>query len=220
MVAARGLLVFGASGHGKVVADVGRSVGFALAGFLDEDASKDCTSFCGALVISTVRLRRERHRWAGALVAMGIGDNEARQRCVELIRSLELEVSTLVHASAVVAPSARLGTGTVAMALAAVNPDAVIGEGVILNTGSVVEHDNRLGPFVHLSPKVALGGNVTIGARSHLGLGAVVLPGVSVGAGVRVGAGAVVIADVADGVTVVGVPARPTASSRGGRRRA
>ncbi len=211
------LLVFGASGHGKVVADAGRSSGLTPAGFLDEDESKDLSEFCNLPVLSWVRFRRELNLWRGCVVGLGVGDNGARERCYERVCAAGLEVGTIVHEEAVVAPSAFLGAGTVVMALAAVNPGARVGEGAILNTGSVVEHDNCLGRFVHLSPNSALGGHVTIGDRAHLGLGAVVLPGVRIGADVRVGAGAVVTRDVRDGFTVVGVPAKPVRWARAAR---
>jgi sugar O-acyltransferase (sialic acid O-acetyltransferase NeuD family) len=209
----RALIVYGAGGHGKVVADVGRSMGFTLAAFVDDGLAKVGTIVFGAPVVSWERLVGERGRWADAVVGLGIGDNSVREECFRRIGAAGLPVATLVHPRAVLAPSSRIGVGTVVMASAVVNPDAEVGDGAILNTGSIVEHDNRLGRFVHLCPNVALGGNVSIGDRTQLGLGAVVLPGVHVGADVRVGAGAVVHRPVADGLTVVGVPARPIARS-------
>jgi sugar O-acyltransferase (sialic acid O-acetyltransferase NeuD family) len=209
------LLVFGAGGHGKVVADVGRSAGMVPTAFVDDLVARDGSSFWGLPVIHWERLLRERELWRDARVALGIGDNGARQACLKRLRVAELEVATLVHARAVIAPSASLGPGTVVMANVVVNPDAVVGQGAILNTGSVVEHDCRLGDFVHMSPNVALGGGVQIGDRTHLGLGAVVLPGVVIGAGAIVGAGAVVIRAVPDGQTVAGVPAQPIRRSGG-----
>jgi sugar O-acyltransferase (sialic acid O-acetyltransferase NeuD family) len=203
------LIVYGAGGHGKVVADIGRSVGFHVAAFIDDNAPWIGMTFFGAPVLCWERLIAERAAWEGALLGLGIGDNTERQRCFERIATARIPVVTLLHPTAVVAESARIGVGTVAMARAVVNPDAVVGKGAILNTGSIVEHDNLVGDFVHLSPNVALGGNVWIGDRTHLGLGAVVLPGVRVGTDVRVGAGAVVHRPVVDGLTVAGVPAHP-----------
>jgi sugar O-acyltransferase (sialic acid O-acetyltransferase NeuD family) len=216
MTPTRTLLVFGAGGHGKVVADVGRSAGLVLAGFLDDDSSRDGTTFWGTSVIHWERFLRERARWPGVALGLGIGTNAIREESLQRLRAAGLEVATLVHASAVVAPSATLGEATVVMAGAVVNPDATVGEGSIVNSGAIVEHDCRLGRFVHLSPNAALGGTVRIGDRAHIGLGAVILPGLSVGADVRVGAGAVVNRDVPDGLTVVGVPARPIAASKKG----
>jgi sugar O-acyltransferase (sialic acid O-acetyltransferase NeuD family) len=202
------ILVFGASGHGKVVADVARAAGHEVIGFVDDDPIRRSAGLWGLPVHSWAECG---DRWGGRdrpAVALGIGDNAARQRIHERVVAAGFEVPCLIHPSAVVAPRARLGAGTVVMALVAVNPDADVGVGAILNTGCVVEHDCRVGDFAHLSPGSALGGGVQVGDRSHLGLGAVVLPLVRVGADVRVGAGAVVHREVTDGVTVVGVPAR------------
>lgn len=205
----RRVLVFGASGHGKVVADVVRAAGHDLAGFIDDDPVRRRDGLwelpvlgweeCTALAIGPDR----------PAIALGIGDNRTRERVFDRVLPAGFEILTVVHPSAVVAPRARLGAGTVVMALVAVNPDAEVGEGAILNTGCVVEHDCRVGDFAHLSPNSALGGGVAIGDRTHLGLGAVVLPLVKVGDDVRVGAGAVVTRNVAPGVTVVGIPAKP-----------
>lgn len=202
------LLVYGAGGHGKVVADVGRSAGFDVVGFIDDDPERQRSGVWGLPVTSWARLLAERASVAGTWIALGIGDNEAREHCHGRLLAAGFEVATLLHASAVVAPTARVGEGSVVMALAAVNPDAEIGVGAILNTGSTVEHDCRVGRFVHLSPKCVLGGAAQVGDRTHVGMGAVVFPGIVVGASVRVGAGSVVHRTVPDGLTVVGVPAR------------
>lgn len=207
----RPVLVFGASGHGKVVADAARAAGFELVGFVDDDEAKQRSVLWHLPVMSWADHASRRRPLGSPAVALGIGDNAARERCRNRVLADGFEIVTVIHPSAVVAPSARLGRGTVVMALAAVNPDAEVGEGAILNTGCVVEHDCRLGRFVHLSPNSALGGGVSIGDRTHLGLGSVALPLVTIGSDVRVGAGAVVHRPVADGLTVVGVPARPAA---------
>jgi sugar O-acyltransferase (sialic acid O-acetyltransferase NeuD family) len=211
------LLVLGSGGHGKVVADVGRSMGLRLAGFVDDDPARVGARIWGLEVISWDRLLAERERLGEVVVALGIGSNEARERGHARLRAAGLPVATLIHPKAAVASSARLGEGTVVMANASVNPDAEVGAGAIVNTGAVVEHDCRLGDYAHLSPNAALGGAATVGRRSHLGLGAVALPGVKVGADVRAGAGAAIHRDVADGLTVVGVPARPIDERAGAR---
>jgi len=208
------LLVYGAGGHGKVVADVARSAGWVVVGFIDDAQARDGATIGGLPVRSLAEWQAAPPVHLVPVVALGVGDNTARARCHARLLEAGFEVVSVVHCSAVVAPTARIGQGTVVMACAAVNPDATLGAGCIVNTGAVVEHDCALGDYVHLSPNAALGGNVAIGHRSHLGLGAVALPGVRIGAEVRVGAGAAVIRDVQDGLTVVGVPARPTGSGR------
>lgn len=203
------LLVFGAGGHGRVVADAARSGGWSLHGFIDDAPGLDGSRVWGLPVFSLVQLSRDRPQWLSIAVALGIGDNVVRGTVHQRLLAQGIMVATVVHAAAVVATTACLGEGSVVMANATINPDARLGRGCIVNTGAVVEHDCVLEDYVHLSPNAALGGAVTIGARSHLGLGAVALPGVAIGQDARIGAGAAVIRDIEAGVTAVGVPARP-----------
>jgi sugar O-acyltransferase (sialic acid O-acetyltransferase NeuD family) len=205
------LLVFGSGGHGKVVADVALLAGYQVVGFIDDRQTRHGSEIWEIPIISFETAMRQQRRWRGVCVALGVGDNSARERCARRILEAGLPIATLVHPRASLARTATLGEGTVVMAGASINPDASLGPGCIVNTGAVVEHDCRLGAYVHLSPNAALGGAVEIGDRSHLGLGAVALPGVRIGADVRVGAGAAVIRNLPDGATAVGVPARPLA---------
>jgi sugar O-acyltransferase (sialic acid O-acetyltransferase NeuD family) len=209
------LLVWGGGGHGKVVADVARAAGHAIAGYVDRDSAKlgGVVEPGGSVVVMTEDELRAVLAAGGALphgagaVALAIGDNALRAAALEALGGLA--APALVHPSAAVSPSAGLGAGTVVFPLAAVNAAATLGRGVIVNTGAIVEHDCVIGEGAHLSPGSVLGGGVAIGARSWVGAGATVLPGVRIGRGVRVGAGAVVLRDVPDGQTVAGVPARP-----------
>jgi sugar O-acyltransferase (sialic acid O-acetyltransferase NeuD family) len=208
-VTGKRVAVYGAGGHGKVVADIAMAAGQNVVAFIDDSPSKKGATIWEVPVISWQRFADEVAARHGASVGLGIGDNAARERCVTRLRSAGIAIATLVHPSATVARSAVVGEGSVIMAGAVVNPDADVGTGCIINTGAVVEHDCVVAPFAHLSPNAALGGGVHVGRRTHLGLGAVVLPLVRIGDDVRVGAGAVVRRDVASGLTVVGVPARP-----------
>lgn len=210
------LYVYGASGHGKVVADVCFSRGVDVTGFVDDDPEAVGRQLLGIGVIGNRDALLQRMGGAGGqvAVALGIGSNRQRENVAAWCVRQGLLLPALTHSSAVVAASARLGLGTIAMAGVVVNPDSAVGDGVILNTACVVEHDNAIRDFAHLSANATTGGNVSIGARSHLGLNSAVLPNVRVGDDVVVGAGAVVVRDIGDGVVLVGIPARPLASGR------
>lgn len=208
------VLVWGGGGHGKVVADVVRATGREVVGFVDADPAKRGTVVepGGARVLLSEDDLRERLETReglpadAAAVVPAVGDNAARHRGLAWLR--DRAAPALVHPSAVVSPSARLGRGTVVMPGAVVNADARVDAGVIVNTGAVVEHDCVLGDASHVSPNATLGGAVVVGERAWVGAGAVVLPGVRIGADAVVGAGAVVLRDVPAGATVVGSPAR------------
>ncbi len=203
------VFVYGASGHGKVVADIlFARKDLRLAGFVDDQPELQSTSVLSLPVCGDGRWLQQEASKMPIAVALGIGDNLARQRVAQKCFDWGVELVTLVHPTATVSESAQLGLGTVVMAQAVINPDASTGTGVIVNTGAVVEHDVKIGDFAHVSPNAAMGGTSRLGKFSHLGIGAVVIQGVSIGVRTIVGAGAVVTKDIPDRVVAFGVPAR------------
>ena len=205
----RKILVYGASGHGKVVIDILTELGLpGLLGFVDDGRDRQGRTVVGFPVLGDEEWLRAEAARAALAVALGIGDNLVRQRVADRCVELGAALVTAVHPRAVVSRLASIGEGAAIMAGAVVNPDAAIGRGVIVNTGAVIEHDVTLGAFCHVSPGATLGGAASVGALSHVGLGASVLPGVKIGARVVVGAGATVTRDLEDAVVAVGVPAR------------
>jgi sugar O-acyltransferase (sialic acid O-acetyltransferase NeuD family) len=205
------LLVWGASGHGKVVADVAERCGYTIAAFVDDDPAKIGGRFGGLPVVAPADLTRVEPE---AAIAMGIGHNGHRAAAFARARAAGRRLPALVHPSAVVARSARVGEATVVCAAAVVNPDAVVGVAAIVNSGAVVEHDCVVGDFAHVSPGAVLGGAAVVGDRAHVGAGAVVLPLRRAGDDAVLGAGAVVTRDVPGGATVVGIPARTRSGER------
>lgn len=193
-----GIVVIGAGGHAKVLISTLTARGFSIAAVLDDDDTKWGMDAQGTRVS---RIERER----GGRGVIGIGDNAQRR---DMARALNLEWQTVVHPSAFVHSSAKLGRGTVVFAGAVVQPDAVIGDHVIVNTGATIDHDCTIGDYAHLAPGVHLSGSVHVDEGAFLGIGSVVIPGVKIGRWSTLGAGAVATRDLADGVTAVGVPAR------------
>ncbi|HUP35368.1 MAG TPA: NeuD/PglB/VioB family sugar acetyltransferase [Candidatus Limnocylindria bacterium] len=192
-----GIVVIGAGGHAKVLISTLIARGFSIEAVLDDDDSK-----WGMDVQGTRVSRIERERGGSGII--GIGDNAQRR---ELARALNFEWQTVVHPSACVHLSAKVGRGTVVFAGAVVQPDAVIGDHVIVNTGATIDHDCVIGDYAHLAPGVHLAGSVHVGEGAFLGIGSVVIPGVKIGRWSTLGAGAVATRDLADGVVAVGVPA-------------
>lgn len=205
----RRILVYGAGGHGKVVADTLIAQGAGeFAGFVDDREELWGREVLGFAVQGGGEWLREASVQAEVAMTFGIGSGEARRVILERCSRWGIEILTVVHKSATVSKFAQLGPGTVVMAHAVINADAKIGAGVIVNSAAVVEHDVDVGEFAHVAPNATMGGGARLGAFSHLGLGAVVLQGVRVGSHTTIGAGAVVTRDVPDYVIAMGVPAR------------
>ena len=201
--------MYGAGGHGKVVADLLVSRGEnEFAGFVD-----DCEELWGAKVMGFAVLGGgEWLQWeagsARIAIALGVGDNASRHWIAESCADWGAEILTVMHPRAAVSRAARVGRGRVVMANATVNADAAVGDGVIVNSGAVVEHDVEVGEYAHVAPNAAMGGGSSLGAFSHLGIGATVLPCVHIGVRSVVGAGAVVVRNLPDEVVAIGIPAR------------
>ena len=203
------VLILGAGGHGRVVAQVLRAAGREVAGFLDDAAAKTGTEVDGVRVLGTSEDAARLASSLGAAVIVGVGDNAQRGVRQGQLQADGLAIASVVDPSAVIAPGVGLGAGAVVMPGAVVNTGCTLGVGSVVNTSAVLDHDTELGDYAHASPGAITSGGVSVGAFAWLGAGAVVLPGVRIGEHAVVGAGAVVREDVAARTTVVGVPARP-----------
>lgn len=200
------LVVIGAGGHGKVVADILLAAGYEVAGFLDDRLPVGLAVLGKLSVLGTLD-------WLGRApcrVALGIGDNAIRARVADRVLGLGSSLFTAVHPRAVVAASALIGDGVAIMATAVINPCASIETGAIINTGVIVEHDCVVSAFAHISPNATLGGECHVGAYAHVGIAATMLPRTAVGARSLIGGGAVVVRDIPADVVAVGMPARVT----------
>jgi sugar O-acyltransferase (sialic acid O-acetyltransferase NeuD family) len=200
------LLVIGAGGHGRVVADAAMTMGrWQTVCFADDRT--DVRNVLGfELVGASADLERLAGSYKSAVVA--VGNVRARLALLDRCASLGFDLPVIVHRSAVVSGFASIGAGSVVFAQAAVNPGASLGRGCIVNTGATVDHDCELGEGVHICPGVHVAGSVHIGPRSWVGIGTSVKQGIRIGSDVTVGAGAAVVTDIESGVTAIGVPAR------------
>ncbi len=204
------LLILGAGGHGRVVADAAQRQGaWAAIAATDRNADR-----CRGELLPGVALRPpaalDEAQAVGqavhVVVHVAVGDNAARRRESEAV-GLQC-LATVIHPQASVSPHAHLATGCLVAAQAVVAPRARVGHGVIVNHGAVVDHDVTVGDFTHVAPGARLGGGVSIGAGVLVGAGAAVLPGRKVCDGVIIGAGAVVNRDIDEPGTWAGLPAR------------
>jgi sugar O-acyltransferase (sialic acid O-acetyltransferase NeuD family) len=204
------LAILGASGHGKVIADIALLLGYTDVVFFDDAWPGKSSIGRWSVIGATETLLGSVTDFDAVIV--GIGDNRIRLEKYAVLTAASAPLVTLVHPAAVVSDFIQIGMGSVICAGAIVNVDAVLGAAVVMNTSATVDHDCRLADGVHIAPGAHLSGDVHVGASSWIGVGACVKQGIHIGSDVMVGAGAVVVSDIPDGMTVVGNPARPIAS--------
>jgi acetyltransferase EpsM len=193
--------IFGASGHGKVIAELAANSKCKINAIFDDNPKRNY--FGETPIFNTIDLLNS---GITSKLIIAIGDNFIRKKISE--RFKDFEFFKLIHKKAVISITAKIGEGTVIMVNAIVNAEAKIGKHVIVNSAAIVEHDCIIEDFVHISPGVILSGNIIIGEGTHIGSGATIIPGIKIGKWCVIGAGAVVISDIPDGATVVGNPGR------------
>lgn len=189
------LTIIGASGHGKVVADIARLNGYDVIEFLDDDPNK---TTCGQYPIVG-----KTNAYVDGDVFVAIGSSEIRKRL-----SNGKKLVSLIHPNSVIAEGVRIGEGTVVMAGAVVNPDTIIGKGCIINTSSSVDHDCELGDYVHIAVGSHLCGTVKVDDNTWIGAGATISNNVTICDNCIIGAGALVINDITSSGTYIGIPAK------------
>ena len=192
------MILYGASGHGKVIIDILESMHDQHIAIWDDADKAPVWEYP---VIKPV------HGSVNDKVIIGIGVNTTRKKIAERLGD-RVVFGTAVHAAAYVSKRASVAAGTVVMAGVTINPDTRIGKHCIVNTSASIDHDCMLGDYVHISPNAVLSGDVHVGEGTHVGSGASVIQGVKIGKWCTIGAGAVVIRDIPDHATAVGNPAR------------
>lgn len=191
------LIIIGAGGHGRVVADIARKIGYEQIAYLDDTQKDGVTGPVSDYVCYL----------DNAFFFVAIGDNSIREKLMRELQNNGANLASLIHPNAVISENVRIGEGTAIMAGAVVNTGTVIGDGVIINTCASVDHDCRIDDFVHVAVGAHVCGTVHVGARTWIGAGATVINNIDICASCMIGAGAVVTKNIKDAGVYIGIPA-------------
>ncbi len=162
------MLFYGASGHGKVVIESWLLTGGMVTGIFDDDDTRQ-------RILGYALTGKYRSDFSpGSELVISIGANHIRKKLAGLITH---PFGKVIHPSAMVSVSVKMGNGTVLMTGAIVNAETSIGNHGIINTGAVVDHDCVLQDFVHVAPGATLCGGVQVGEGVLIGAGSTILPG-------------------------------------------
>ena len=208
----KSLIILGAGGHGKVVAETARSTNlFSKIAFLDDKfiENNDEENFMGINIIGKLNYSKELFEneiFTNAIVA--IGDSITRLYWLRKLKDVGYKTKPIIHPSAWISPSSKINDGTVVFAQSAIQSNVIIGLGNIINTGSSVDHDSYLEEGVHICPGARLGGNVKVGKNSIIGIGASINKNILIGSNVIIGSGAAVVKNIDKESIALGVPAK------------
>lgn len=203
------IIIIGARGHARSLAESAASAGYQVSAFIDE--------------VNTVRLNEHWHGipifdslgdlgdLTGKVIAVGIGDNEGRRAVFLKLRKLGLQddrFPTIIHSSANVSRFASMGLGAQALQGACVGSGVTIEKLGVVNTNASIDHDSYLGAFSRINPGAVVAGGVRIGEGTTIGMNASIMEGVRIGNDVTIGANSFVNQDIPDGVRAFGIPAK------------
>ena len=204
------LAIVGASGHGKVIADIAEQLGYIVNFYDDAYPSKkniEHWAIHGSCA-DLIALNNAKTALSNNVV-VAIGNNVIRQQKIQFLQQSGFNLITLIHPTAVISQYSKVAPGSVIFAGAVINAFANVGVGCIINTAAVVEHDCSIDDFSHICPNVALAGGVSVGAKSWVGIGSQVKQLITIGNNCLIGAGSTVVKNIPDNVTVFGSPAVP-----------
>ncbi|MDM1073316.1 acetyltransferase [Empedobacter brevis] len=191
------MYLYGASGHGKVIAEIAEENNIKIEAFIDEDLSKE-------ELLDYPILHQVPDKQIEAVIS--IGSNQVRRKIVE--NNSRFNYKVLIHPKSAVSKRVTIGVGTVVMAGVSINAEVVIGKHCIVNTNASIDHECLIGDYAHISPSAALAGNVEVGEGTHIGIGSSIIQGIKIGKWCTIGAGAVIIKDIPDYAVVIGNPGK------------
>lgn len=193
------MILYGASEHGKVVAEILEANNIHDIIFWDDNPKGDLWEFKVFKSLNNIIADKN--------MIISIGNNIIRKIIAEKTNK-HFNFAKAIHPNSVISRRSVIGQGSVVMPGGIINANSIIGEHVIINSCAVVEHDCVLADFIHISPNASICGNVSIDEGTHVGAGAVVIQGIKIGKWCTIGAGAVIIKDVPDYAVVVGNPGK------------
>ena len=207
----RKIVIFGSSGHAKVIVDIIESNNnFELIGFIDKLVPKGTIILDYKVIGDDSLLPKLMNKYKFNKGIVGIGDNFVRSKVVDFIKKIapDFQFINCIHHSAKLSNHSKLGVGNVVMAGVSINASTTISDHCILNTNSSLDHDCRMENFSCLAPNSAVGGNCSIGHFSYVGIGASIFNGVSIDDNCVVGGGSVLNKDAISDSTYYGIPAK------------
>ena len=197
------VIIIGAGGHAKVIADIVIKNNDILLGFLDDNIETGTYIIENYKVIGTIPNCVKYSEETEFII--GIGNNYTRKKIADMY---DLKYYTAIHPNAIISIDVKIYEGTTIMAGTCINAGAIIGKHCIINTGAIIEHDNNIKDYVHISPNAALAGTVKIGQLTQIGIGATVKNNINICSNCVIGAGAVVVQNIEEAGTYIGIPCK------------
>lgn len=180
------LLIIGAGGHGKVVAEAAKLEGkFNEIAFLDDGNLENVLGYPVIGCIDDHKILKDKYRYA----FVAIGNNKVRLNIIKSIVNEGYIVPKIIHPKAVISEYSVIDIGTVVLAGVVINVDTKIGKGCILNINSTIDHDSIIGDGCHISSGAVIRSMVKVKRLSTVKANACVTQGKTIEEEITINAG-------------------------------
>ncbi len=203
------VMIIGAGGHGRVIADIIEKQGIhTIAGFVDDEKLVGSRDYGYSIIGTLEDIARLAKDIPGGIVA--VGDNWTRGGIAKRIcaQAPEFVFIQAIHPTACIAKGVQIGEGAAILAGSMIASNAVVGNHAILFMGALLGHDSVLEDYTSVGPMASLSGNVRVGTYTAVATGSTIIHQIKIGANTVIGAGSTVVRDIPDHVVAYGSPAR------------
>lgn len=201
------IIIIGNGGHASVLTEILLAQKHTIIGFTAPTIEDNAFNLTYLGTDEAI----ESHNPSDIELVLGIGTikpSKLREELFNSYNSKNYRFKSVIHSSATIASSVKLGQGVQIMAGAIIQTNTIIADNSIINTGALIDHDCHINAHIHIAPGTIISGGVCIQQGTHIGTGATIIQGIHIGSSCLIGAGAVVVNNIANGLKVVGVPAK------------
>lgn len=198
------IIFIGAGGYAKSALDSLDNNLYKCYGFIDSSNQK--STHLGLPILG--RKVRDVQDYQNYSYFISIGDNKSRKEWFELVKSMGLNVISIIDKTAIVSEMATLGEGCFVGKMAIINSMAEIKNNVIINTKALIEHGCYVSDHANISTNSVINGDVCVGVGTHIGSCSVVNGQLQIGNWSIIGSGAVVTRNVPEYSIFAGIPAK------------
>ena len=198
------VIILGAGGHAKTVADVLLQLNWNIIGFVSPE-NNGASDYRGIHVIGDDEVLSS-YSPDNVVLVNGIGtlpNKHLRWNLAAKMRHAGYKFNKVVHPSAIISSDVELDEGVHVMAGAVIQPGTKIGRDSIINTGACIDHDCTIGLECHIAPGVTISGGCCVGEKTHIGTGTVIIQNISIGNECVIAAGSVIYKNIESNSTFI-----------------
>ena len=203
------LVIIGAGGLAREIYDLAiicnvDNSDFKIKGFLSDDQT-NIESLGYPKILSNTQDYQVQE---GDVFFCAIGNVFQRKKIVERILNKGGKFINLIHPSANLSPSVKLGVGVGIKSFCVISSDVSIGDFSFLQSSVIMGHDSKIESYCQINSFVFFAGYANVGQCVTINAGAKLIQNVIIEDDAVVGMGSIVLSKVKKGTTVFGVPAR------------